>query len=128
MAITYPSEFPCPEIGSYVYEVAMGQLTGQQRGHSVTRKQWDHMPHLVRATYVLEDKQLGIWQQWMETNGINWFNIPLVTMYNKPLNDGRAPMHVARVISDISIQAINENWFRANVEFELSPSMWLKGV
>jgi len=112
MAVTYPSNYPCPSQEGYAVSVDVGlRVMKMNAGNTMTRRRTPaRRVRIIGLTFDMTQKELFNWSNWMDKNGFNWFDMDLVSdKYNAdPIT------HTVKLI---------EGWS----ENYLSPNIWKVG-
>lgn len=123
VAPVYPRQFPCPLIDGYAIDVDAGVLRSSEGGFPAQRRVFKTMPHSFKCRFYLSIKFWGYWQEWMQTDGRQWFSIDLPSMYSGLVGEISIP-HLVRLMSTITIEAKTNDYVVASATFELAPSMF----
>jgi hypothetical protein len=123
----YPAGLPCPQVEDYSYIVKSGVIRFDDNVGIDQRRDYETMPHLITATFVLSTTIWDSWQVWMDTFGRSWFTMPMVSMYSSRLDPTKvAPDHVVRCVSEtFDAKYLTDKNFKVKAQFELAPSMFL---
>lgn len=115
---TYPSSFPCPLIEGYAIQIDAGLLrTNFQSGNTRQRRAYSNLPHYITMSFAIKINLFDEWLQWINDNAFEWCLFPAVTWANGTL-DEIPKDHVLRLIADIEISAITNEYFRVTVRAE----------
>ena len=121
MAELYPDNFPLPLRDPYAYMVDMGVVrTAMESGGPRQRRRYGSMPHYFTLEFIVAVSDLLGWQQWVNSNAYDWFELPLVNV----ITIGQSLCEnycLARFISDLNISVLTKDYFRIGVDAELMP-------
>lgn len=117
----YPDDFPLPQRDSYGYTVDAGLIsTPMESGGPRQRRKYGSMPHYFSLEFIVPRADLDSWQQWVNQNAYDWFEIPLVNMIT--IGDPLCSNYCfARFISDLSLSVLTRDFFSVTVQAELQP-------
>src|SRR4029077_374662 len=123
MATTvYPDSFQCAQITPYKVAVDMGVLrTPMEGGYARQRRLYRVMPHAFDLCFIMPAVELGAWQQWVNDNAYDYFEMPkLESMYSGLVGEIAAP-HSIRFTGNLEIDNPVYGWVRVKVGAELDP-------
>lgn len=115
----YPSTLPCPQIEGYQVDIDYG-VSGVtfENGNRRQRRQFRQERHYFTFSLVLTTAQLWTWQSWANQFGYDWHYMNLESNYSGLAGQTLIP-HYIRYISDISIEAVDIDYFRVSVQAEM---------
>lgn len=116
----YPSAYPCPQISGYGLTVDRGfRRVTFDNGQSRQRRMYDEGPTVASLAFVLSVSDLYDWQTWVNEFGYDWFTMNLVSKWSAT---GEPSLHRIRVISDLAIEALAQQFVKVSLtaEFDLT--------
>lgn len=121
-AIVYPDTFRCAQITPYRVSVDMGVLrTPMEGGYQRQRRLYRTMPHVFALEFVMTVQELGPWQEWVNVNAYDYFEMPkLESMYSGMVGEIASP-HSIRFTGNLEIDNPVYGWVRVKVSAELDP-------
>jgi hypothetical protein len=122
MAVRYPDVFQCAQITPYRIAVDMGVLrTPMEGGYQRQRRLYRTMPHAFALEFVMTVQELGPWQEWVNVNAYDYFEMPkLESMYSGLVGEIASP-HSIRFTGNLEIDNPVYGWVRVKVGAELDP-------
>lgn len=122
MAIQYPTTFPCPLLDGFGITVAMGVIRSDNKMHQAQRRVFNTMPHVFTMSFAMTLPVWAAWQQWVNNNGYQWFQMSLPNMYAGQAGKLTTPTLI-RFVSPITSSNLTESHVRLSVTAEMAPSM-----
>lgn len=123
MATTvYPSSFRCAQITPYNVAVDMGVLrTPMEGGYQRQRRLYRVMPHAFELTFIMTVQELGAWQEWVNVNAYDYFDMPRIESMYSGLIGEISSLHSIRFTGNLAIDNPVYGWVRVKVTAELDP-------
>ena len=114
----YPSTLPMPD--SYSGVESVGLLSSEGGGPELNRRKSYNSRRIdFQMTFSMDNSTYKTWLSWMQTNGYDWFNMPVIA--------GRLPtgeidsIQRTRLTSPITYAKQGDNWLSVSVSAELVP-------
>jgi len=117
----YPSTLPAPQVSDYALETAMPiSSVTFERGNRRQRRGAKKDRQVFTLSFVFSTAQLTIWQLWANQYGYDWHSMDLESPYSGLTVEGLTLIpHTVRYISDIALQLVAPDVFRASVTAEM---------
>ena len=124
----YPENFPLPLWAAYNYNVDMQVIrTPFDIGYQRQRRTHKLMPHIFSVTFRMKEIELGAWQDWVNDNAYNWFDMPVNDMYSS--SEGKVcTVQTVRFIGDLAIRMRHAKYFDVTTQMELAPKTYSDAV
>lgn len=126
--VNWPAGFPEPVITPHDLSINMGiSRVKMQAGNYKQRRYFKHMPTVWNIRWQANSNQMLLMVKWIHSNGFDWFNIPLVSMWSSENGELKTPTAV-RLTSNVEIVAVEHNYFDITATVELSPDVFAGAV
>ena len=117
---TYPDTLPLPDHASYAGASTMAAKASPVRTPANDQAVYfNSMRTVLTLTFHMTDTDLQLWMIWLDNEGWDWFDIPLVAPA-MPVNI--TSTQKARCISSAQVQTAGYNWNSVSIQVELVPS------
>lgn len=113
----YPSTLPLPQAEDYGHSVLSGNTAVKfEHGNTRQRAKMSANQYYFNLAFVLTTAQLAAWQIWATRYGYDWHSIVLT---GKPFLSSTSLLPTTlRYVSDITIEPLSGNYFKATVTAE----------
>jgi hypothetical protein len=117
----YPTTLPAPQVADYSVQANIGlSAVTFENGNRRMRRMVREERHTFNLTFVFSTTQLWTWQSWANQFGFDWHLMNLESAFSGlSVSGSRLIPHYVRYTSDISIEALGNNYHRVAVAAEL---------
>ena len=117
--ITYPTNLPTPDFGSYYGVVDEGLIRTSFPVPAPTQVVWFNSPTVnITMTFSMDNATWLEWSEFASSYGYDWFLMPIVSPKNPLIITST---HRVRFISDMQYQKRGDNWLSITVTAEMVP-------